>query len=210
MAIDTPLKLDFYALTCLEETDEVGVDEPYVVFFAADISDCLNPLTKTLICRAKVFKDADESEREYQSMLLWGLNGKPAPIVNPDNIIILAAVVEDNSSSPDDVKSSVQDTLFAKLTAYERVHLNRTTMVAKLINDMHGVITLAAAYGITGVTLWLSRLGINRNERLNKPKELRLTWDDVTKASKGIWVPKKFDVKGDGCHYQLHFGFEKA
>ncbi len=210
MATNTPLKLDFYALTCLEETDEVGADEPYVVFFAADITDSLHPFAKTLVCHAKVFNDMDEGDTEYQSVLLWGLNGKPAPMVNPDNVIILAAVVENNPSSPDVVKSTVQDTLFANLRAYKKAHLDRAAMVTKLINEMHGAIALPADCGITGVTLWLSQLSINHNKRIGKPKELRLTWDDVRKASKGIWVPKRFDVKGDGCHYQLHFGFEKA
>lgn len=187
----------------------MGADEPYVVFFIADISESLNPLAKTLISRAKVFEDTEEGKTKYQSLLLWGLNGKPAPMANPDNVIILAAVVENDESRIDTVTSIVQTKLFANLTAYNNP--DRATLVKKLIKDMHHAIALGEmACGVRGVTLWLSQLGINQDERVGKPKELRLTWDDVMNAHNNIWVPKVLEIKGDGCHYRLHFGFDKG
>src|SRR5262249_40044718 len=53
---NTPLYINFTQLDCLEETDEVGSDEPYVVFWVGN----LKAPQASYTTRTSVFGDVDE------------------------------------------------------------------------------------------------------------------------------------------------------
>ena len=192
---DWPVGINFVSIRCLEETDEVGVDEPYVVFWVGNVK---NP-TASYATRTAVF-DGDQSMEEgdtrTQSKTVWG----PAPIANPNDLVILAAVVENDSSNPDSVTSTVESVMLPGLLGALGANppKTRAQMVAGLKTDMYGGLGLGAASG-----------GINQDE-YSHPKELTLTADLLDQARHGVAPGKALMFSFDDGQYLIRFKFTRA
>jgi hypothetical protein len=132
-------------------------------------------------------------------VLLWGINGMSAPIFDPHDLIILAAAMENDSSSPDAVVSAVDLVLAAKLQVYRANGFSRAKIVEKLITDMNGAIDAAK---ITGV--------IDTDERLGTAKEFPLTTEDLNQARNGSTVFKVRTFYGDDAIYKVRLDIKKG
>src|SRR5437773_1439494 len=113
---ETPIKISFLLLECVETQGEGSPDEPYVVFFVADLGAGF--IAKTMVRGSGVFRDVDDGETHKRldrhkhppaenPLVLWGIDGKPAPIKNPDEVVILVALMENDKSSPEAVVNAV-------------------------------------------------------------------------------------------------------
>lgn len=209
--VNTPLTISFFQLRCIDDTVEANADEPYVVFFVANLKSGIVAATDAK--RSTLFGDVGAGDERVEltidwsktpafnphPVMLWGIKGKPAPILDPNEIIILAAVMENDSSSPDSVVSAVDSILAAKLQVYRANGFSRAKIVEKLITDMNGAIDAAV---ITGV--------IDRDERLGPAKEFQLTSQDLEQARNGSTVFKNRAFYGDDAIYKVRLDIKKA
>jgi hypothetical protein len=210
-AASTPLSISFFQLRCIDDTVEANNDEPYVVFFVANLKSGLVATTDAK--RSTLFGDVDAGDERVEvsidwsknppinphPVMLWGINGKPAPILSPNDLIILAAVMENDSSSPDAVVSAVDSVLAAKIQVYRTNGFSRAKIVEKLITDMNGAIDAAK---ITGA--------IDQDERLGTAKEFALTTEDLDKARNGSTVFKVRTFYGDDAIYKVRLDIKKG
>jgi hypothetical protein len=204
----TPLRMDFLRLDCYDEDDDGLLDlhsEPYLVVFAADIS---GPTPRVATVRSKVFGDVDGGETHYSNPVVqvWDFDGTGSPILNPDKLIFLGALLE--SDHPYDwgqneranrVVQRVNADLFTKLFGYHAAGLSRDTIVGKLTKDMEFAINEAINFD--------EGPGTSKDDRIGSVQELRLTMDDVLRARSGPWVPvtKTLVHKKKGADYRTTF-----
>ena len=207
----TPLTVSFYTLRCVDDTVEANNDEPYVVFFVANLKPI--GIAPSDAKRSTLFGDVDAGDERYEMKLdwsknppiiptpkmLWGLNGSAAAIASPNDIIILGAMMENDSSSPDAVVSAVDGILAGKLQFYRASGFSRAKIVEKLITDMNGAIDGAI---ITGV--------IDKDERLGTAKEFPLTTAELDQARNGtpVFVTRTF--YGDDAIYKVRIDIKKG
>jgi len=209
--VNTPLTISFFQLRCIDDTSEANSDEPYVVFFVANLKSGLVATTDAK--RSTLFGDVGAGDERVEltvdwskkpafnphPVMLWGIKGQPAPLLDPNDIIILAAVMENDSSSPDAVVSAVDSVLAAKLQAYRVNGFSRAKIVEKLITDMNGAIDAAI---VTGV--------IDKDERLGPAKEFQLTAQDLEQARSGATVFKNRAFYGDDAIYKVRLDIKKG
>ena len=209
--VNTPLTVSFYTLHCVDDTVEANDDEPYVVFFTANLKSGIVATTdarrSTLFGGVEAGDDRFEQTLDFSKnpivdvhpVMLWGIKGKPAPILDPNDIIILVAVMENDSSSPDSVVTAVDSNLAAKLQIYRANGFSRAKIVEKLITDMNGAIDLAILSG-----------GLDKDERLGPAKEFQLTAQDLEQARNGSTVFKTRAFYGDDAIYKVRLDLKKG
>jgi hypothetical protein len=202
----TPLRMDFFRLDCRTEQGDGVFDlhsEPYLVMFTVD----LNPpqlLPTGNAVRSQIFEDVDSGETHYADPVtqVWYFDGtgapRAAPIVDPDRVIFLAALMEsdEGASHADAVRNRMQYLLRPKLIAYKTAGLSREFIVNNLIRDMDAAIT-----SIRG-----------GDDRIGGVQELRLTLTDVLRARTGgqPQVMKTLVHKGGGAEYWTTFVLQRA
>jgi hypothetical protein len=202
----TPLRMDFFRLDCRTEQGDGVFDlhsEPYLVMFTVDLNP-LQLLPSGTAVRSQIFGDVDSGETHYADPVtqVWYFDGtgspKPAPIVDPNRVIFLAALMEsdDGASHADAVRSRVQYLLRPKLTAYKTAGLSREFIVSNLIRDMN-----AAINSIRG-----------GDDRIGGVQELRLTMDDVLRARAGTQpqVMKTLVHTEGGAEYRTTFVLQRT
>jgi hypothetical protein len=139
-----PLRMDLWKVYCKNEQGDGIFDlhsEPYVVVFAADTSLWYS---RAFAVRSQIFSNVDDNETHYATagMQVYDFNGMGSPIVDPDKLIFLCALMEsdDSASRADAVRNRVQSDLIGKLSAYRNAGYSRATIVSYLKNDMTNAI----------------------------------------------------------------------
>jgi hypothetical protein len=139
-----PLRVNFIELKCNKEGgDNAGSffqsQEPYVIFYVADISALK---AEGAAFKTDVFGDVDTGDVRRQNLQLWHPTGFPRPIVNADDIIILASLLEsdDDRKRTEFVRVQVNNTLNRRLPAYKNAGLGHDEIVRNLTGDMRNVI----------------------------------------------------------------------
>jgi hypothetical protein len=134
--------LDFYAIKCLDESNEASShDEPYVLFFVGNLGS--SPVATGVAKRTNVFTGVDDGETKYQNVRLWGTGGGYAamPGNNPDNLIVLVQIMEhDGNSDPNAIRAAMQSIMGANIAQYKLQGWSRSTIVSHLKSDMAGII----------------------------------------------------------------------
>lgn len=192
---------------CLEETDEVGDDEPYVLVTAIN----LKPLVPNVeVTKYGPWKDVSSGNLLSTQPIpigfdpssipflvwrqpCWGINGKPAPIDNPDDVIFLVSVMEHDDGDTNAMRTIVKGAVVAGLAA--TVGLSRADRVKKLIDDINGALEIP-----TGAP--------NFDDRVDSTKELRLT-SSLLNVETGTKA-KNLLFTGDGGQYRVRFEISKA
>jgi hypothetical protein len=144
---DTSLRLNFTSIRCVVESgDNLGglpfgvADETYAVFWVGDIRGT-NAIGQAF--RTNVFEGFDDGETRGQTVGLWHPFGVPFPILNRDDIILLAAVLEEDDNRAKAVRDQVNNDLNARLPVYKASGLSHEVMVANLKLDMERAINSA-------------------------------------------------------------------
>jgi hypothetical protein len=139
-SLETQLRLNFTKLHCVVSTGDnfgLGSDEPYVVFWVADIQGT-RAIGKAF--RTRVFQGVDSGETRSETVALWHPLGGVVSIPNRDDIILLVALMEEDDSRATAVRDKVNNDLNARLAAYKGAGLSHAAMAANLKLDMENAI----------------------------------------------------------------------
>ncbi|MFN8557233.1 MAG: hypothetical protein U0531_07755 [Dehalococcoidia bacterium] len=189
---NTPLKVRFHQVHAVEESDGLGSDEIYVVFFIADLSG-LVPVGRTV--RTEIFQDMDTGERRTRTVPhLWG-GAAGAPLPNADNLIILGAVMENDGSDAGEVVVTVQGLMIANLIGAVAPGRTRADIVADLRTAMNNALDVAA----------FASAPLNPDDRLGGATEFRLTHANLDSAAAGVPVEltQRFRDNGEDATYRV-------
>lgn len=194
---NTRFTLDFRQLRCDEETDVdqgTNSDEPYVVFLT------INRITGSFqVERTRVFDDVDTGETRTRlgSPRLWGPNDTGAAITNASDMIILAAVMENDASEASEIVTLIRPILFGNYMTYVNSRLTRATIVSNLLRDMDNALDVAA----------FSSGPTNPDDRLGHSQELVLSHTNLDNAAAGqtVDLSLRFRDSGADSTYRVFF-----
>lgn len=199
------VKIALTKMRCLQETDEVGADEPYVLVFAAQIKKIANlvnvPAASTTIYGP--WTNVDKGDLVQSALVLggktilpakncWGLNGKPQEFAKADEAIFIVALMENDDADTGGIRAGTHAQMFASITSYANANMSRADMISKLKHDMKDV--------LRGITV----TGIPNSDDLVGVAELSFSNTDLQKAASQT-VVKNMVLKGDGGEYRLRF-----
>jgi len=191
--VTAPYTLNFTRLECVRESYGQGSDEPYVLFMVANIE------SKSVdIIRTSVFSDVDTGENRYQTIPLWG---GPMPSGNPDNLVVLAQVMEHDLSNVAQI--GVDLSWWLKGSQYLQPGLSRRVIVNGLKTAMYD--------SIGASTIPIGAFA-NEDDRVGKPQEVRITHADMAAAYGGLPVLKVTNADGgesDG-RYRSYFELRRG
>lgn len=208
-----PMTIALRSITCLEETDEVGADEPYVLVTIADLGALMPTLDVVLY---GPWTDVDKGESRTTLPMVpplatmpddvlaligvprrpfWGMDRRtPLPITNPDRLAILVSLVENDDNDVTATRTLVMGAAVAALTA--STNLGRADRVARLREAINGAINVPG--------------GAPNFDDLVGTRELRLTAADVDFPGPGVRRSRSLEFRGDGGHYRVRFDLVSA
>lgn len=213
-----PLTISVSGVNCIEKNDLSSEDEPYVLVCTIDLKA---PMTISIggksatvpIPRAKVtltgpwpgvssgeYGSAGELPADHRRAF-WNTIGKPGLITNPDNVIFLVGLMENDDANPDGVRALVGAAMSGNL-ASEPSNLSRATLVQELKTDYNGALKAAAPAGLS--------VPANTDDVIGGCQELRLTALDLGWVThSGSWG-KSLNFAGEGARYRVDFLLKKG
>lgn len=216
----TPLSISVHSIRCIEETDEAGADEPYVLVFAVDLRKKLAGFTAPVGAVEMYGPWEDTDKGEAKSVVLdgsaaavalkkvfphwrfprpfWGIGGAPSAIAAPDDVVLLVQMMENDDATASDVRSLVNAQMVASLGGAVNSDMNRSELVSHLSRAMRDAAEMARKTGIP-----------NADDRVGGVKELRLAASDLSKAAGGSHQ-KTLEFAGDGGKYRVRFEMRKV
>jgi hypothetical protein len=178
-------------LRCHEETDEVGADEPYVLVAAVDLRSATPAFD---VIRYGPFGDVDAREDHFAPGLshsFWGLNEKPADLRDPQDAIFVVALMENDNGNPEALRTTVLGVVTSSIAG--SAGATRDERLVRLIRDVNGILLLPTAFGL------------NQDEQVGPPQELRFTREELAAAEGGNKISRTLNFRGDGGNYTLTF-----
>ncbi|BAT57967.1 hypothetical protein GJW-30_1_00479 [Variibacter gotjawalensis] len=190
------MKIYMKSFKCYRDTSEVDSDEPYVLVFAADRENL--KANTTLYGR---WGNTDSGDTGRTGMVFAGPGGAPLippenfwndEMPNPEHVIFLAALMENDNGNPGAVRAGLNGMLYADFVAalgVNRLEVPRETVVARLKKTMLEALTGPIAIGIP-----------------NKDDLIDVQVVDVRNAARrGGTTVVSTQMRGDGGHYELFF-----
>ncbi len=202
-----PINITITKIRCVEETDEVGNDEPYVIVVGVNLKTAIPQVeakrygpwkawSGSLKVTTPIPPGFDTDIGEILGIVwrwpCWGLNGNPAPIENPDDVIFLVAVMENDDGKPGTARELAKGAVFQALMS--STGMTREQRVSKCLHDMKDILATP-----TGAPNFDDLVGI---------QELQLT-RELLDVSAGTTF-KNLLFSGDGGQYRVRFEFSKA
>lgn len=220
-----PISIAVKNVKVIEDTNELWSDEPYVVTCVIDLSNRVSvPGVGTVVMPnvattlTGIWTGADTGDflttaairaglprgvwaastyPKVARVPCWDFAGNPKVINDPDEIIILSALLEHDDSNSATVRSLVNSTIVASVNGLANdSSLSRADMIARLRQDMSAAISTAGATAVPPSPF-------NSDELLGI-RELRLTRDDISKAEAGTHL-MPLDFSGDGGRYRVRY-----
>jgi hypothetical protein len=194
---DWPVAISFTTIRCLEDTDGPGDDEPYVVFWVGNLN---NPAA-SFATRTTVFEgdlSMEDGDVRVVPTTVWG----PAPITDPNDLVILAAVLENDEMDPNGVVSTVNGLMLPSLliAVNHNPQFTRAELVAHLKAGMTGALATGAGSALPNAI----------NDEFSSPKEFKLTADLLDQARNGLVPQPSLTFNFDGASYQVRLKFTSA
>ena len=202
-------------IQCIEENDFSGSDEPYVLVAAIDMTTFPPGLEVTVY---GPWGDVDSGEVhstlklppgvppqvlealskfEVLRIPFWSLDNKtPKPIAKPDDVIILASVLERDDGNPKAVRGLVKGLLAATLATSQ--HVSRDVLIEKLKRDMDSAIQTPAQAPDLGV--W------SPDDQIGRTLHIKLGQKFLNHAAAGE-ADTNFHFRGDSGDYRVTFEF---
>ena len=157
--VNQPVTGKVTTITCHAASKEVGPDEPYLLIAALDLSNAISPTSVGLppppieVVKIGPWGGVNGGEVHYASHLdaadnpaFWDLDGDPRPIVEPDDVIFLVAMCENDASSPDAVRGAVRAELLVAQAA--NTVQDYDGYVSAMRSNMTGTIETARVAGL--------------------------------------------------------------
>jgi hypothetical protein len=206
-----PVTLTLTNFVCLDQSDDIRVfgfnvedDEPYAVVFAVDLKvvNFVGPIpvgaTNSKMTLVGPLADVDLEELSAPPNVIWGLSNAPDLVTSADNLIVLVAMMENDTGSPDQVRSvleaAAQGSLIANLPAFISQQIPRQELVNRIIAGMAGAMGLA-------------KVGVpDPDDNIGHIQELRFSQFDLVRIYEGGGaVEKSLTFEGDDAKYVLKF-----
>jgi hypothetical protein len=180
-------------LRCHVETDEVGADEPYALVTAVDLR---GPQPQFDVVRYGPFGDVDAREEHFapgMQLSFWGLGDRspPADLSDPEKAIFVVAPMENDNGNTEVLRGVVKGTVAASLAG--SAGMNRPEIVSHLIRDIGAVLRTPTS------------VGLNLDDQIGPPWELRFSAQELRDAEAGRTVSKPVRFQGDGGDYTFTF-----
>ncbi|MBC7898439.1 MAG: hypothetical protein H7070_00120 [Saprospiraceae bacterium] len=153
--VPVPITLTLTDFVCLDQSDDIRVfgfnvedDEPYALVFAVDLTANLGMgAANSKMTLVGPLLDVDPGNRSAPANVIWGLSDAPAIASSANNLIVLVAMMENDSSSPDQVRtvleSAAQVSLATNLAAFGLNQIPRQELVNRMMNGIRGAMGLA-------------------------------------------------------------------
>jgi len=205
-----PITIAVKEIKCIEETDEIGSDEPYVLVVAVDLQPLVPNAEAALY---GIWDDVDTGETHGTMPLpvgadpdifdslpfvirkpFWGLNRQPALINNPAQVIFLVALMENDNGKPKAARGLVKGAAVASLAS--STNANRAERIKRLIADINSALSIPTGFP-------------NFDDQVGSTQELQLTSQDLSLASTGVHT-KSLRFTGDGGKYDVVFELKKG
>ena len=119
-----------------------------------------------------------------------GVTGNPAPLSDPDQVIFVVALMENDSGKPETLKGIVKGIVGGSVLG--SLTLDRTNKVNALIRDVNSAMGTP-----TGAP--------NFDDKVGLPQELRFSREELAQAESGESITKTLNFNGDGGRYELTF-----
>ena len=151
------LAIAVQSIKSLDDSTEVGSDEPYVLVTAANLAGLIPQVEVTLY---GPFEDVDRGETHATIVApaglpkpiadainaspmgrkpFWALDNKtPAPIASPNDVVFIVSVMENDDGNPNALRTLVKLAAVGSLAA--STGMARATRVQKLIADIGGAL----------------------------------------------------------------------
>lgn len=151
LSAQNPKTVNFFKLHCIEETDEVGSDEPYLLVTAVNLQ-ALVPQIETSLYGP--YGDTDAGETKYNLLFkggipkmpftpkvppFWPIDGKPATLL-PGNMVIVVTMMENDDGSPSAARQAVKMAAVASIASSNGLPKNQR--IQKLVNDINSAVKL--------------------------------------------------------------------
>lgn len=207
-----PITIALKSIKCLEETNEVGSDEPYVLVTGVNLKQAIPQVEVT---RYGPWSDVDTGETRHTKVIpsnispevldalkqfvvfrtpFWGLdNESPTVISHADDVIFVVSILEHDDGDPEAARSIVKGTAVA--TIGSSMGMKRQERTEKLIADIKSALAIP-----TGFPNFDDHIGT---------KELRLSGKDLLRAALAPHERMLF-FTGDGGHYKTTFSFTRG
>ncbi|MFC9329053.1 hypothetical protein [Kitasatospora sp. NPDC057015] len=184
------------SIHCHEETDGLleGPDEPYVLVTSVDLASKAPAFDVTLY----EFRDVEEGETHEApgpSQSFWGVNGAPAPLVDPGSAIFVATLMENDDGNQSALRGLVKGIASSSLLG--TLSATRADRIAALIRDIDST---------TGTPIGFPNL----DQEIGGSQELAFTRTELARVESGGIVSKSLNFQGDGGRYELTFAAKKA
>ncbi|GAB3017780.1 LGFP repeat-containing protein [Spirosoma pulveris] len=187
------------SIHCHEETDEAGADEPYLLVTTVNLASSVSvagfpvPIPAYEVFLYGPFGDVDKGETHPGPGIaqpFWGLDRAPAPLADPEQVLFVVALMENDDGSPGNLRGIVKGIVAGSVLS--SLSLSRVDKVAALIRDVNSAIATP-----TGAP--------NFDDTVGMPQELRFSGDELRQAESGLVVSKSLVFAGDGGRYTLNF-----
>lgn len=151
------LSITMQSIKSLDDSTEVGSDEPYVLVTAANLAGLIPQVEVTLY---GPFEDVDKGETHATIVApaglpkpiadainsgplgrrpFWALDNKtPAPIASPNDVVFIVSVMENDDGKPNTLRTLVKLAAVGSLAASSG--MSRSVRVQKLIADIGGAL----------------------------------------------------------------------
>lgn len=183
------LSITLESLTCLDDTTEWGHDEPYAIIASVIPGDLTAGRFPHAHVTLQTFPDTDAGDTHGAGLTIWGLDGQPAELKDPDDAIFAVALMEWDNGNRGVMRSLVSSVVTATLGA--NLSQPRDVLTKALLEDISGILRTP-----TGVPNIDDPFGV---------QELRLTDSDLAETSVGQEVRKTLSFARDGGRYTLTF-----
>ena len=116
-----------------ETSDRSDSDEVYAVIF---VGDATRSPPQTRVFRSRVFTGVDQNNVRKQWIRVWGINGAPTEIADPNRLLILCGLMESDSSEPSNVHTAVDQAATAAFTLSIAQGVGHGAMASRVGNAM--------------------------------------------------------------------------
>lgn len=144
-----PLTVTFDSLFCIDQHDTQILfvpesDEPYLIVYAVNIPGPGAPVPDGRAFLIGPMRGVDSGESASRPTNVWDTNGRAQPIPDPNKVILLVALLEEDDSGADYVRTAVQTGMVPILaTNIQAAFTDPEGFRARLVEGMRGVIRTA-------------------------------------------------------------------
>lgn len=214
----TAIKLSVHGIQCFEQEDtnvwlwDVEDDEPYVLVFSLNvpmIEASLSPprldisLPRPKVTKVGPWEDIDDDEITHlaPTNVIWDANN--GLITSPNDAFFIVALVENDNSDPEVVRTVTEDLMFGELIKHATSASNRTDFARRLTDAMSGNVGIAT-------TMIGSGFVVDPDDRIGPAQELRLMQSDLNRVFSGGMSMLSLYFAGDDARYRVTFRLSRA